>query len=59
MDGFQKISNDTNILNKYLIVRQLTENLVSNLEPEDMVVQTKDYVSPTKWHLGHTTWFFE
>ncbi len=59
MDGFQKISNDTNTLNKYLIVRQLTENLVSNLEPEDMVVQSKDYVSPTKWHLGHTTWFFE
>ena len=40
-------------------VREKTLQLISNLEPEDLVIQTEDYVSPIKWHLGHTTWFFE
>ena len=40
-------------------VRDKTLQLISNLEPEDLVIQTEDYVSPIKWHLGHTTWFFE
>ena len=40
-------------------VREKTLQLISHLEPEDLVIQTEDYVSPIKWHLGHTTWFFE
>ncbi|MEX1025287.1 MAG: ergothioneine biosynthesis protein EgtB [Planctomycetota bacterium] len=40
-------------------VRARTQRLVEPLEPEDMVVQTMPDVSPTKWHLAHTTWFFE
>jgi ergothioneine biosynthesis protein EgtB len=43
----------------YRRVRDLTEALASPLRPEDQVVQSMADVSPTKWHRGHTTWFFE
>ncbi|APG60313.1 ergothioneine biosynthesis protein EgtB [Christiangramia salexigens] len=36
-----------------------TEKICSFLETEDYVVQPIEDVSPPKWHLGHTTWFFE
>ena len=44
---------------RYDAVRDFSETLVETLHPEDMVVQTMPDVSPTKWHLAHTTWFFE
>jgi ergothioneine biosynthesis protein EgtB len=40
-------------------IRKFTDALCSGLEPEDCVVQSMPDVSPTKWHLAHTTWFFE
>jgi ergothioneine biosynthesis protein EgtB len=40
-------------------IRNFTDALCINLEPEDCVVQSMPDVSPTKWHLAHTTWFFE
>lgn len=43
----------------YVRVRARTESLVSALGPEDMVVQSMPDASPAKWHLAHTTWFFE
>src|SRR5882672_8948737 len=43
----------------YRRVRQLTEALAAPLRPEDQVIQSMPDVSPTKWHRGHTTWFFE
>jgi ergothioneine biosynthesis protein EgtB len=44
---------------RYDAVRARTEWLCEPLETEDMVVSSMPDVSPTKWHLAHTSWFFE
>lgn len=44
---------------KYTRVRAATLSLVEPLTPEDQVVQAIPEASPSKWHLAHTTWFFE
>ena len=40
-------------------VRDLTVRLCEPLQPEDCVVQSAPETSPAKWHLAHTSWFFE
>ena len=47
------------ILEKFKITRTNTENLCKPLEIEDYSVQPNENVSPPKWHLAHSTWFFE
>jgi ergothioneine biosynthesis protein EgtB len=47
------------LLARFHQIRNFTNALCANLEPEDFVVQSMPDVSPTKWHLAHTTWFFE
>jgi ergothioneine biosynthesis protein EgtB len=47
------------LLERFRRVRQFSESLCATLEPEDCVVQSMPDVSPTKWHLAHTSWFFE
>jgi ergothioneine biosynthesis protein EgtB len=44
---------------RYERVRTFSEQLVEPLSPEDCVVQPMPDASPAKWHLAHTTWFFE
>ena len=59
MEDFSKNESMYNLLHNVKVVRKKTIELTKNLEIDDMVVQTANYVSPIKWHLGHTSWFFE
>jgi ergothioneine biosynthesis protein EgtB len=47
------------LLARYRAVRNFSAHLCRDLEAEDCVVQSMPDVSPTKWHLAHTSWFFE
>jgi ergothioneine biosynthesis protein EgtB len=47
------------LIEQFRQVRDFSTHLCRNLEPEDCVVQSMPDVSPTKWHLAHTSWFFE
>ena len=44
---------------RYREVRAATARLCDPLQTEDYVVSSMPDVSPTKWHLAHTSWFFE
>src|SRR5688572_15882370 len=43
----------------YCQVRARTMQIVAPLEIEDYVIQTAEFMSPPRWHIGHTSWFFE
>ena len=47
------------LVDQFLTIRKYTESICEPLQTEDYVVQPVEDVSPPKWHLGHTTWFFE
>jgi ergothioneine biosynthesis protein EgtB len=51
-----KIEDTVELFNQ---VRSQTMRIVSPLEIEDYVVQTAEFMSPPRWHIGHTSWFFE
>lgn len=53
------IAATTYLLEKYLQTRKRSEDICKPLTIEDHVVQPVVDVSPPKWHLGHTTWFYE
>ncbi|WP_179348123.1 ergothioneine biosynthesis protein EgtB [Winogradskyella pacifica] len=44
---------------RFLDVRHQTELICKSLQAEDVSIQPAEFVSPPKWHLAHTTWFFE
>ena len=45
--------------NRIRTIRHRSEELIAGLEPEDLCLQGMADASPAKWHLGHTSWFFE
>lgn len=51
--------NRIELIEKYETVRAFTEHITEPLEIEDYVIQVAEHASPAKWHLAHTTWFFE
>jgi ergothioneine biosynthesis protein EgtB len=53
------IATATQLLGRYKAVRQASRGLCGPLSPEDMMVQSCPEASPVKWHLAHTSWFFE
>lgn len=55
----QEITDRAGLIAAFGRTRRFTESLCDGLETEDYVVQSMDDVSPTKWHLAHTSWFFE
>lgn len=55
----RSLSNLDELHRRFVDVRRTTRRLAEPLPVEDRVVQSMENASPTKWHLGHTTWFFE
>ncbi len=58
MSEFSKASLDS-LIDRFAAVRAQSEALTAPLEIEDYGVQPMDDASPPKWHLAHTSWFFE
>ena len=52
-------ANSTRIIDLFQSVRTRTMQIVAPLEIEDFVIQTAEFMSPPRWHIGHTSWFFE
>jgi ergothioneine biosynthesis protein EgtB len=53
------VEPDASPLARYRAIRSTTEWLIDPLSAEDCAIQSMPDMSPAKWHLGHTTWFFE
>jgi ergothioneine biosynthesis protein EgtB len=59
MNAPMTLENLENLAARFARTRAVTLALTETLTAEDMQVQSMPDASPTKWHLGHTTWFFE
>lgn len=47
------------LISRFTATRNQTVYLSKSLSEADMTIQAADFASPSKWHLAHTTWFFE
>ncbi len=47
------------LADQYRQVRHFSSRITANLSPEDCMIQSMPDASPIRWHLAHTTWFFE
>jgi ergothioneine biosynthesis protein EgtB len=54
-----KVFPARSIIELFKSVRARTMEIVAPLEIEDYVIQTAEFMSPPRWHIGHTSWFFE
>ena len=54
-----KTKRASDLIERFRQIRNFSTRLCQGLQPEDCVVQSMPDVSPTKWHLAHTSWFFE
>ncbi len=54
-----KTMDNTTLTKRFTDVRGVTMKLIQPLEAEDFIIQSHEDVSPAKWHIAHTTWFFE
>lgn len=53
------VGSYSSVASHFFAVRKQSEELCAPLSAEDMMVQSCPEASPVKWHLAHTTWFFE
>lgn len=58
-DDDEQLNSTDALAERLMAVRRATTDLVQPLSAEDMAVRASDATTPVKWHLGHTTWFFE
>jgi len=54
-----ELTGQSTLVDLYKQVRARTMQIVAPLEIEDYVIQTAEFMSPARWHIGHTSWFFE
>lgn len=55
----QKTKTTMDLTTQYQDIRRCSEVICTPLKTEDYVVQVAPFASPAKWHLAHTSWFFE
>ncbi len=59
IESSSKAFDRENLIHRYKSIRNFSHKLCKPLVTEDYVIQSMPDVSPTKWHLAHTSWFFE